>query len=65
MRKESIFDLYNEQHKGDKKPEPERLPEEVAPETEPEKEVTRDSEPEKEAAQDPESEKEGGSQNGT
>lgn len=31
MRKESIFDLYNEQHKDDKQDEPERLPEEVAP----------------------------------
>ena len=56
MRKESIFDLYNEQHKDDKQAEPERLPDEVAPEPEPEKEVPAAPEPPK----DPEPEQKKG-----
>lgn len=51
MRKESIFDLYNEQHKDDKQAEPERLPDEVAPEPEPEKEVP--ASPKQETAPEP------------
>ena len=67
MRKESIFDLYNEQHKDDKQAEPERLPDEVATEPEPEKEVPARSEPKQETPpeppQDPEPKKEGGGNN--
>ena len=60
MRKESIFDLYNEQHKDDKQAEPERLRDEVAPEPEPEKEVPAAPEPEQ--TPEPEKKEEGGSE---
>lgn len=68
MRKESIFDLYNEQHKDDKQAEPERLPDEVAPEPEPEKEVPaapkQETAPEPSKDPEPEKKEEGGNSNG-
>lgn len=69
MRKESIFDLYNEQHKDDKQAEPERLPDEVAPEPEPEKEVPAAPEPKQETKPEPPKDpkpenKEGGNSDG-
>ena len=46
MKKESIFDLYEQQHKEDPKQEPERIENEVRPhDVEETKEVTRQPEP--------------------
>ena len=71
MKKENIFDLFEQQHKEDPKQEPERIRGEVTPEDiEPTKEVTPEPkqepeqptpEPKQELEQEPQ---EGGKENG-
>lgn len=69
MKKESIFDLWEEQHKDDPKA-PERVENEVQPQDlEEEKEVTKQPEPEQKqdpepAAPEPEKEPEKGEEHG-
>lgn len=72
MKKENIFDLFEQQHKEDQKEEPERIRGEVTPEDiEPAKEVTPEpkQEPEQptpEPKPEPEQkEQEGKNENGT
>lgn len=55
MKKENIFDLYEEQHKDDQAPASDRVPGEVTPEdVAPAKEAT--PEPKQEAAPEPKKE---------
>ena len=55
MKKENIFDLFEQQHKDDQKQEPERIRGEVTPEDiEPAKEATPEPKQEPEQKQEPE-----------
>ena len=61
--RENIFDLYNSQNESSKKPEPERVPDEVRPED------LKDPDPESEQKQEPSpdpgtKQEEGGEENG-
>lgn len=72
MKKENIFDLFEQQHKDDQKQEPERIRGEVTQEDiEPAKEVTPEPKQEPEQKQEPEPKQEpvqetqeGGTENG-
>lgn len=66
--RENIFDLYNQQNENSKKPEPERVPDEVRPEDLKDQEDPKDPEPETETVKqqpdDPAQKEEGGEENG-
>lgn len=72
MKKENIFDLFEQQHKDDQKQEPERIRGEVTPEdVEPAREATPEPKQEPEQKQEPEptqepeqKPQEGGTENG-
>ena len=58
MKKENIFDLYEQQNRKTAQPKPERLPEEVAPEEiEPEEVITEPDNAEPEPAPEAQPEK--------
>lgn len=66
--RENIFDLYNSQNENSKKPEEDRVPDEVRPEDLKDQEDSKDPEPEtvtdNQQPEDPAQKKEGGEEDG-